>query len=313
MLPDVLPGLHGILQRIGLGGVLLGLHQQPALVAGVREHLEHGVEVHAAVAGDGEGAVADGLQEGPVVLPGLFHHRQTHILQMDVAHPAHILLQHGQGILAGEGEVTGVIAQEHIPGIGVAHHAVRLLAGLDHGAHVVVEAQLEAPVRGDLAQLVQAVAEAVPLGVIHHVLVAAGEDGHVHLALDGVALLADVDAVGAHGSQEVQIGDEVLLLLLEGTGQDEGGVPAAGDAHAPQIQRLFQLGGVLGILVADLTAGEARQGHLADGLLEGVLAAQLRHVVVAPADGCDAQEHVILIKHCEFPLVLIVGFSTGPP
>ena len=74
---------------------------------------------------------------------------------MDVAHPVGVLLQHGQGILAGEGEVAGVIAQEHIPGIGVGHHAVRLLAGLDHGAHVMVEAQLEASVRGDPAQLVQ--------------------------------------------------------------------------------------------------------------------------------------------------------------
>ena len=44
-------------------------------------------------------------------------------------------------------------------------------------------------------------------------LVAAGEHGYVHLALDGVALLADVDAVGAHSSQEVQVGDEVLLFL----------------------------------------------------------------------------------------------------
>ena len=222
---------------------------------------------------------------------------------MDVAHPVHILLQHGQGILAGEGEVAGVIAQEHIPGIGVGHHAVRLLAGLDHGAHVVVEAQLEAPVGGDLAQLVEAVAEAVPLGVVHHVLVAAGEDGHIHLALDGPALLADVDAVGAHGGQEVQVGDEVLLLLLEGAGQDKGRIPAAGDAHAPQVQGALQLRRVLGILVADLAAGEARQGHLADRLLEGVLTAQLRHVVVAPADGCDAQEHIFLVEHWNFPLV----------
>ena len=139
-----------------------------------------------------------------------------------MAHPVHVLLQHSQGVLAGEGEVAGVIAQEHIPGIGVGHHAVRLLAGLDHGAHVVVEAQLEAPVRSDLAQLVQAVAQELPLGVVHHMLVAAGEHGYVHLALDGVALLADVDAVGAHSSQEVQVGDEVLLLLLKGAGQEEG-------------------------------------------------------------------------------------------
>ena len=216
---------------------------------------------------------------------------------MDVAHPVHILFQHGQGVLPGEGEVAGVIAEEDIVGVGIGHHAVRLLAGLEHGAHVVVEAELEAPVRRDFAQLVQPVAEAVPLGVVHHVLVAAGEDGGVHLALDGVALLADVDAVGAHGGQEVQVGLEVLLLLLKGAGQNEGGVPAAGDAHSPEVQGLFQLRGVGGILVADLAAGEARQGHFADDLLEGVLRAQLRHIVVAPADGRDAQRNVIGIKH----------------
>ena len=177
---------------------------------------------------------------------------------------------------------------------------------------MVVEAQLEAPVRGDLAQLVQAVAQELPLGVVHHMLVAAGEHGYVHLALDGVALLADVDAVGAHGSQEVQVGDEVLLLLLKGAGQEEGGVPAAGDAHAAQVQGLLQLGRILGILVADLAAGEARQRHLADGLLEGVLRAQLRHIVVAPADGCDAQEYVVGIKHWNFPLVKPQNFSSGP-
>ena len=145
-----------------------------------------------------------------------------HILQMDVAHAVHILLQHGQGILAGEGEVAGVIAQEHIPGIGVGHHAVGLLAGLDHGAHVMMEAQLEATLGSDLAQTVQTLAEAIPLLIVHDMLVAAGEHGYVHLALDGVALLADVDAVGAHSSQEVQVGDEVLLLLLKGAGQEEG-------------------------------------------------------------------------------------------
>lgn len=59
--------------------------------------------------------------------------------------------------------------------------------------------------------------------------------------------------------------------FLHGTGQDEGRIPAAGDAHTAQVQSLLQLGRVGGILVADLAAGEAGQSHLADGLLEGVL------------------------------------------
>ena len=216
---------------------------------------------------------------------------------MDVAHAVHILLQHGQGVLAGEGEVAGIIAQEDIAGIGVGHHAVSLLGGLDHSAHVMMEAQLKAALHGDLAQGVQTGAEAVPFLVVHDVLVAAGEDGGVHLALDGIALLADVDAVGTHSGQEVQVGGEVGDLLLHGAGQDEGRIPAAGDTHTAQIQGLLQLGGIAGILVADLAAGKAGQSHLTDDLLEGVFTAQLGHIVVAPADGGDAQRDVFGIKH----------------
>ena len=194
-----------------------------------------------------------------------------------------------------------VIAEEDALRIRVGHHAVGLLAGLDHGAHVVVEAELKAPVQGNPAQLVHPLAEAGPLGLVHDVLVAPGENGGVRLALDGIALLADVDAVGPYGGQEVQVGDKVLLLLLEGPGQQEGGVPAAGDAHAPEVQGLFQLRGIRGILVADLAACEARQGHLADGLLEGVLGPQLRHIVVAPADGRNAQGNGFGIKHEKRP------------
>ena len=128
-------------------------------------------------------------------------------------------------------------------------------------------------------------------------LVPAGEDGDISAALNGVALLADIDAVCADGRQEVEVGDEVLLLLLNGTGQQERGIPAACDAHTAQVECLFQLRGILGILVADLTAGESGQSHLADGLLEGVLRTQLRHIVVAPADGCDSQMYFLSIKH----------------
>ena len=54
VLPDVGTALDSVLQRIGLGGILLSLHQQPALIAGIGEHLEYGIEVHVAVTGDGE-------------------------------------------------------------------------------------------------------------------------------------------------------------------------------------------------------------------------------------------------------------------
>lgn len=178
---------------------------------------------------------------------------------MNMTHAIHILFQHGQRILAGEGKVAGIIAQEYIAGIRVGHHAVRFLAGLHHGTHVVVEAQLEAPLGGDLPQTVQPLAETIPLRVVHHVLMTAGEDRHVNFSLNGVTLLGDIDAVGAHSLQKVQIGNEILFFLLHGAGQNEGRIPAAGDPHSPQIQRLFQHNGIGGILVSDLAAGEAGQ------------------------------------------------------
>ena len=45
------------------------------------------------------------------------------------------------------------------------------------------------------------------------------------------------------------------------------------------------------------SAGEAGQRHFADGLLEGVLGTQLRHIVIAPADGSNTQGNSFRIKH----------------
>ena len=217
---------------------------------------------------------------------------------MDVAHPVHVLLEHGEGVLPGEGEVARVVAEEHVAGVGVGHHPIGLRGGLDHGAHVVMEAKLEAPLHGRLAESVQAFTEAIPLPVVHDVLVVAGQDGGVHLALDGIALLGHVDPVGAHGGEEVQLPVEIRQVFLQRFGQQKGGEPAAGDPHAPQVQLPLQFLGVLGVFVPDLAAGEPGKGHLADGLPEGVLRPQLRHVVVAPADGRDAQLHFLRVKQC---------------
>ena len=128
-------------------------------------------------------------------------------------------------------------------------------------------------------------------------LVTAGKHRRIHLSLNGIALLANVDPVSAHGSQELQLPDKIRLHFLVGLCNQEGGEPPAGDPHPPQVQLGLQLRRVGGVLVADLASGEARQGHFADGLLESVLRPQLRHVVVAPADGRDAQGNMIGIKH----------------
>ena len=216
---------------------------------------------------------------------------------MDMAHAVHILLQHLQGIFAGEGEVAGVVAQVDIARIGVGQHPVGLGSGLDNGAHVVMEAQLKAAIRSHLTQAVQAVAETIPLLVGHDGLVVTGQNGHIGLALDGAGLLADIDAVGTNGFQEIQFLDELGFHFLVGLVHQEGGEPAAGDAHAAQIQFPLQFGSIGRILVADLAAGEAGQCHFADDLAEGVFAAQFGHIIVAPADGGDAKLDFFFVKH----------------
>ena len=193
--------------------------------------------------------------------------------------------------------MAGVVAQVDILGIGVGQHTVGFLGGLDNGAHVMMEAQLEATVSGHLAQAVQAVAEDSPLLVGHDGLVVTGQNGHIGLALDGAGLLADIDAVCANGFQEIQFLDELGFHFLIGLVHQEGGEPAAGNAHAPQIQFPLQFSGIGGVLVADLTAGEAGQCHFADDLAEGIFAAQFGHIIVAPADGGDAKLDFFFVKH----------------
>ena len=213
-----------------------------------------------------------------------------------MADAADVLLQHRQRILAGEGEVAGVVAEEYLVRVGAREQAVGLRRGLHDRAHVVMVAQLEAARGRNRAQAVQTRAQAIPLGVVHRVL-GAGEHGRVHLPLNGITLLGDVDAVRANGLQKVQLARKVGLDLLDGLRQQERGEPPRRDAHAAQVELALELGGVGRVLVSDLAAGEARQRHLADGLAKGVFAAQLGHVVVAPTNRRDAQKDLVGIKH----------------
>ena len=132
---------------------------------------------------------------------------------------------------------------------------------------------------------------------ITDVLAVAGEDRSVQLTLDGVALLADINMVSADSFQEVQVGGKVGNFFFDGTSQNERRVPAAGDAHAAQVQSLLQLDGILRIVVANLAAGKAGQCHFADNLLESVFGTQFRHVIIAPTDRGNTQRDALGIKH----------------
>ena len=161
---------------------------------------------------------------------------------------------------------------------------------------MMVIAELEAALTGRLPERIEPGAEALPLLIVHHVLMRAGENGDVCLSLYGIALLGNIDTVRADGGEEVQFSLKVREILLKRFCQQEGGEPAARDAHAAQVQFPLQLGGILRVLVADLTAGKTRKRHFAHGLAEGILRAEFRHIVVAPADRGDAKLNLFRVK-----------------
>ena len=216
---------------------------------------------------------------------------------MDMSDSVRVLPEHRQRVFPGKCEMSGVIAQEDQLRIRILHHAVRLLARLHDGSHMVMETQPEPTILRDLSKVVQSPGEPVPFLIIHHVLMTAGQDRDIHLPLDRIALLADIDPVCADCRQKIQVCDEVLLLFLDRAGQKKGGIPAACNSHSAKIQRLLQLHRIGRILVADLTPCEACQRHLADGLLECVLRTQFRHIIVAPPDRGNSKKYLAFVKH----------------
>ena len=204
-----------------------------------------------------------------------------------------VLLQHWHWIHPREGQVAAVKQQAHIAGVGFRHKAVDFLHGLHAGAHVVVAGELHALFRSQTTQSVEALGDLLPFLLGVYGLVTEDIEG---LALDGVALLAGADDPRAQGVQPVAVADEGLLCHLIGLGGEQGGEPRVADAQAAHLQLVPQHLHILRILVADLAAREAGQRHFAHALLKGVLRAQLGHIIVGPADGCDGQANLFGIQ-----------------
>ena len=206
------------------------------------------------------------------------------------------LLEHLDRVLAREGEVAGVEAQEHILGVGVLHQAGGLLDRLAHGAHVVMEAGADAVLlHGQLAQLVHAVGKAGPFLVGQHALVLHVEDRGVQLALDGAGLLGYVDRGRADVGQVLELLDELSLDLFVRLVNQERGEPLGRDRHVAHVEHVLEDFLVLRVLVADFAAVKARELHLGNALLERVLVAQIPHIIVGPTDRADAQLYFLRI------------------
>lgn len=75
----------------------------------------------------------------------------------------------------------------------------------------------------------------------------------------------------------------------------KGAEPGVANLNAADIQHRLENRRIAWIFAADFAAGKTRQRHFADDLLKSILAAQLRHIVVSPANRGDSQFYVIFV------------------
>lgn len=61
------------------------------------------------------------------------------------------------------------------------------------------------------------------------------------------------------------------------------------------VQHVLEDGLVLRVLVAYFAAVETSELHLRDALLEGVLVAEIPHIIIGPADRADTQSYFLRI------------------
>ena len=108
----------------------------------------------------------------------------------------------------------GIETEVNIARIGVVHQALGFLEGLYNRCHMVMEAQLEAAVSSNLAQLVQTVARLIPLFVGGDRLVVT--EHRALLCEQAAGQLADIDAACADCLEEIKLLDECLSFSSYG-------------------------------------------------------------------------------------------------
>ncbi len=112
--------------------------------------------------------------------------------------PVHILGHHLKRISPAVCKMPRIKQQAYIFRIRVLHHALHLIRVLYHGSHMMMEGKGN-PVLllRNLAKTVHAVAEGLPLFVVHHIFMP--EDRRILLSLHTVALLRSADDLRSHG------------------------------------------------------------------------------------------------------------------
>ena len=90
---------------------------------------------------------------------------------MDMADAVVVLLENFDRVLAGEGEMAGIVNHADVLRVGHSEHTVDFV-GLLHGSrHVMMVHDLHAAVISDLAEVIQTLGQYLPLIVVQHLLV----------------------------------------------------------------------------------------------------------------------------------------------
>ena len=104
-----------------------------------------------------------------------------------------------------------------------------------------------------------------------------------------------VDCSCADIGEVIQLLDELSLNLFVRLVNQERGEPLGSNGHVASVQHVLEDGLVFRVLVADFAAVETSELHLRDALLEGVLVAEIPHIVIGPANRADAQLYFLRI------------------
>ena len=207
-----------------------------------------------------------------------------------------MLLEYFNRILAGEGQMTGIINQADILRISHLHQAVDLPRLLYGGRHVVMINDLHAAVISDLAQMIEALGENLPLIIVQNLLV---RQRGVPLMLNREALVRDIDDLSTDSLQEIHVVDKRAFIPPHRLLVEIRADPCRDSRDAAAAEFLVQDCRISRILAADFCADITAQCDFTDGLEKAVLRAHLRHVILCPCNRSNSNFYFLRVQHIQ--------------
>ena len=160
-----------------------------------------------------------------------------------------MLLEDFNRVLAGEGQMAGIINQADIFRISQFHQLVDLTGLLYGSGHVMMVHNLHAIVIGNLAQMIQSLCQNFKFIIIQNTLVG---KRRIPLMLDGIALVGYIDDLCANGLEEIHVVNKCSLIPPHWLLVDIGADPCSDCRNTTASKFLIQDSRVTRILAANL-------------------------------------------------------------